>query len=147
MTTLVKYLNLAMHFLYNNIYNGISHTYFCKSFITVDHPWSAPLSLSSMGIAAQMSGIAPIKLLLNKSNELNCMVEENNNESLVKLLNLYEWVPGLTKSGQNSFGGGSLWRLPYPVSTLTKHHSVSIYIRYFGSQGSINSLSGRSRLF
>jgi len=58
-----------------------------------------------MGIAAQMSGIAPIKLLLNKSNELNCMVEENNNESIVKLLNLYEWVAGLTKSGQNSCSG------------------------------------------
>ena len=54
-----------------------------------------------MGIAAQMSGIVPI-ILLNKSNELNCMVEENNNESLVKLLNLYKWVAGLTKSGQNS---------------------------------------------
>jgi len=25
---------------------------------------------------------------------------EENNESLVKLLNLYEWVAGLTKSGQ-----------------------------------------------
>jgi len=58
-----------------------------------------------MGITAQMSGISPIKLLLNKSNELNCMVEENNNESLVKLLNLYEWVAGLTKSGQNSCSG------------------------------------------
>ena len=91
-----------LFFLYNNIYNGISH-------ITVDHPWSAPLSLSSMGIAAQMSGIAPIKLLLNKSNELNCMVEENNNESIVKLLNLYEWVAGLTKSGQNSCSGPRPW--------------------------------------
>ena len=30
------------------------------------------------------------------------MVEENNNEPLVELLNLYKWVAGLTKFGQNS---------------------------------------------
>ena len=32
------------------------------------------------------------------------MVEENN-ESLVKLLNLYEWVAGLEKFGQNICSG------------------------------------------
>ena len=74
---------------------------FYKSFITVDHPRSAPLNLSSTGIAARMSGITPMKLLLNKSKELNCMVEENDNESLVKLLNLYEWIAGLTEFEQN----------------------------------------------
>ena len=52
-----------------------SHTYFCKSFTTVDHPWTSPLRLSSTGVAAQISIIAP-KKLLNKSNELNCIVEE-----------------------------------------------------------------------
>jgi len=53
------------------------HTYFWKNFITVDHPWSAPLILSSTGIAAQISGITPIKFLLNRSKELNCIEEEN----------------------------------------------------------------------
>ena len=37
-------------FFYNSIYNGISHSYFCKSFITVDHYWSD--TLSSTGIAS-----------------------------------------------------------------------------------------------
>jgi len=41
-----------------------------------------------MGITAQISGIVPIQLLLNRCKELNCMVEENNNESSAKLLNL-----------------------------------------------------------
>jgi len=44
-----------LFFFNSNIYNGISHTYFWESFITVDHPWSAPLILSSTGIAAQIS--------------------------------------------------------------------------------------------
>ena len=86
----------GIFFCDNNIYNGISYKYFYKSFITVDHPWSAFLNLSSTGIASQMLGITPIKLLLNKFKQLNCMVKESDDVSLVRLLNLYEWVAGLT---------------------------------------------------
>ena len=41
-----------------------SHTYFCKSFTTNDHPWTSLLRLSSTRVAAQISLIAPKTSLL-----------------------------------------------------------------------------------
>jgi len=45
------------------------------------------------------------------------MVEENNNESLVKLLNLNEWVVGLQKFEQNICNG------PHPQRSNNLHRS------------------------
>ena len=41
-----------------------------------------------------MSGIALIKFLHNRSKAKKLYGGKNNNESLVKLLNLYEWIVG-----------------------------------------------------
>ena len=42
---------------------------FCKSFITIDHPWSATLNRSSLEIAAQILGIAPMKGIEYQENQ------------------------------------------------------------------------------
>ena len=51
------------------------------------------------------------------------MVVENNNESLVKLLNLYEWAAGLTKFGQNSCSD------PRPRRSNNLHKIIALVAR------------------